>query len=880
MRGTGKINKKIAFALALLMLISLTLSGCGKQEPKPEAVTSESDTSSATYSNEITAPEKDENVIEHWINNEGYVVTVDVNHDDYKTAEDPVDAPEKLSADMRVNNILSDFDPKRGKSELNHPDGIASDGQHFVVCDTWNNRVLIWNSLPTSNVPADVVIGQKDFESFTAGGELDELNWPVGVTFAGERLIISDTHNNRLMVYDKVPTENGAAADHVIKAVTAEDDMLWPWAVWSDGKRLIETNTSIGTIAFWDDLDAAIAGAYADHVIDTGGTPRTVITDGDYLIISDHNLGRPRDNDKAESIAGSHVWLHYPDEGQDPDFYIDLQVGGTIIDGNLYTLAQNDACLRIYDGLIDSPDEKSVTTLTTNLEYFRSADYNPILYVDGKTYISYFNSSIIAIYDGKVTEENYMNPMGFIGSEENVRSAGVLRGQYQNPVPGSDGTSLAFIDDYNGLIGIYKTIPDSDNAMPDFVYHFPPDWDSPIDMVVDKYGRMLVLTDSSLLIWNHIPLSGELYDKRIEFDHVIGRERSRIEVCDEGILLYSENDKKLYKLPLSEAASSFDNALCSADAEWIVGLSCDGKYAFLTAEEDKKVIVYNVSDLSVYGEVYSATKIHKEGFHPTFEITKDAIHLPNGQFLVADQNEIRVWDSLDAAIDDRDFTNCIALGTLDDYVVKTRHEGVERDEFRDIATDGSLFKPTFLAYSHGHLWVGEYKFSSRLVRYDIKYDGEEAVTEQAEADEPEDKEVSKGSSEYDMLVSQTMATNGTMTLTSPANATIDMELTNDFTIDCAGHDLTISGKIRLRRGESSTMTIINPGKLDLSNLAFEKPANVSVGGDTDYLLVVTGENLDIVPPSEVPVGSRKERTKGFFYEPKSSSVAVRYGGQE
>ena len=48
------------------------------------------------------------------------------------------------------------------------PTSVATDGRAVVVADTDNNRVLIWNSIPASNeTPADVVIGQKDF---TTGG--------------------------------------------------------------------------------------------------------------------------------------------------------------------------------------------------------------------------------------------------------------------------------------------------------------------------------------------------------------------------------------------------------------------------------------------------------------------------------------------------------------------------------------------------------------------------------------------------------------------------------------------------------------------------------------------------------------------------------------
>lgn len=109
-----------------------------------------------------------------------------------------------------------------------------------------------------------MVLGQKDFESFTAGIGMDQVNWPVAVTFAGEKLIVADTNNNRLLVWDSVPTENGAAADHVITSVNAENDLMWPWEVWSDGKKLIATSTEAGQVAFWDDVESAIAGETAD----------------------------------------------------------------------------------------------------------------------------------------------------------------------------------------------------------------------------------------------------------------------------------------------------------------------------------------------------------------------------------------------------------------------------------------------------------------------------------------------------------------------------------------------------------------------------------------------------------------------------------------
>ncbi len=875
--------KKRTVSLVMTIMMVTTLSACSEQAKPVEstpAATEVTETADAANPGKAESAATEEEAdasetLEYQINNEGYIITVDVNHDAYDTAENSADAPDKLNADMRADNILSDFAPQYGKTELNHPNGIATDGQHFVVCDTWNNRVLIWNSLPTSNVPADVVVGQKNFESFTAGVGMDRLNWPVGVTFAGEKLIIADTHNNRLQVFDSVPTQSGASADHTITAASADEDILWPWAVWSDGKRLITTNTERGFVALWDDLDTAISGEYADQFINTGGSPRTIITDGDYLLIGNHNIGRSQDA-KVNGYQGSHVWLTYPENGRDPDFDIDLQLGGTIIDGDLYGSAENDESIHIYDGLIDTADEKSVTTLNTDFEYFRNGDYNPIIYVDGKTYVTYYNSSIVAIYDGKLSEENYMEPIGLLGSDKNVRSASVLRGQYQNPTPASDGTSLAFIDDYNGLIGIYKTIPDTYNAIPDYLYHFPPEWDSPIDIAVGKDGKMLVLTDSSLLIWNRIPVNGEMYDKRIEFEHCIGRERSRVETCEEGFLLYSEADKKLYKLPLSDEAGSFANAINSVDVEWVSGLTCDGTYVCAAQEEDRKVTVFNVSDLSKYGEVYFAGTIQKDVVSAEFEIPKDAIRLPNGQFAVTDNNEIRVWDSLDAAIADRNFTECISMGTLDDYELYATSDGIKRRVFQDMATDGSLFKPTYLAYANGHFWVGEFKFSSRLLRYDIQATEGEETAEETTAETSE----TSGSAKNDPLLENAFKAHMDYTLPEDAAAVLDTSITGEFTIDCAGHDITLSGVISLSETNNKCVTIKNAKNVDLSGLTFYRDPAQSIG-ETDILMTISGDDMQISYPADLPKGSRKERTKEFFYEEKDNgSVMIRYGGRE
>ena len=56
--------------------------------------------------------------------------------------------------------------PNTTASSLLAPASVSSDGIHLFIADNFENRVLIWNTIPTSsNQAADVVLGQADFVS-------------------------------------------------------------------------------------------------------------------------------------------------------------------------------------------------------------------------------------------------------------------------------------------------------------------------------------------------------------------------------------------------------------------------------------------------------------------------------------------------------------------------------------------------------------------------------------------------------------------------------------------------------------------------------------------------------------------------------------------
>ena len=164
--------------------------------------------------------------------------------------------------------------PTPSASNLINPVSVTSDGIRLYVADLGHNRVLIWNSIPTRNqTPADVVVGQPDMTSAifnnapalcpsngtdATTGDLTyppscekTLNFPRFALSDGKRLFIADGGNDRVLVYNQVPTSNGAAADAVIgelggginQASDATDSMRTPMSLAWDGTNLFVSDS-------------------------------------------------------------------------------------------------------------------------------------------------------------------------------------------------------------------------------------------------------------------------------------------------------------------------------------------------------------------------------------------------------------------------------------------------------------------------------------------------------------------------------------------------------------------------------------------------------------------------------------------------------------
>ncbi len=197
---------------------------------------------------------------------------------------------------------------------LNHPASGASDGTHLAVADRFNNRVLVFNSLPTGPTEPDAVVGQPNFTDITPGTGLADLNWPGAVEITPDgMLLIADTENGRILVYNSVPTSSGQPADYALdlQRLTGNND-AWPWGIWSDGKSLVVTDTRKGYVLVWESFPADENSAPSRSSDPEGvGTPRNITSDGSSFLIGDENGSQQTcwGEEPQNRNRQSHIWI-------------------------------------------------------------------------------------------------------------------------------------------------------------------------------------------------------------------------------------------------------------------------------------------------------------------------------------------------------------------------------------------------------------------------------------------------------------------------------------------------------------------------------------------------------------------------------------------
>ena len=294
-----------------------------------------------------------------------------------------------------VNNANADFvlgqpdftttTGNTSQTGMHYPEQIAMADGKMLVADSFNNRVLIYNSIPADGTAVpDVVLGQPDFT--TNDHACDATHFDSAETVAGTpdgKVIVTDSNNSRVLIWNSVPTVNDQPPDLVLgqadftHCISNDDNqdstsdttpsqrtLFYPAGVWSDGTRLVVLDYRNNRALIWNTFPVANFQA-ADLVLGQGDfthnaenddnqdgaydaqpSARTlyfpyggVYSNGDQLAIADYDNHRiliwnsfPTSNfQPADVVLGQSDFAHYRQNDDDQNGTIDGQASARVL---------------------------------------------------------------------------------------------------------------------------------------------------------------------------------------------------------------------------------------------------------------------------------------------------------------------------------------------------------------------------------------------------------------------------------------------------------------------------------------------------------------------------------------------------------------------
>lgn len=674
----------------------------------------------------------------------------------------------------------TDFNESGGSAFLNHPSKIATDGKRLIVSDTWNHRVLIWNEIPAQNdQKPDLVLGQPDFESNLAGIGADRMNWPIGVATDGRRLLVGDGFNDRVLIWSKFPTKNGQTANLVLGAddfdtwpVNLERQaakgigdprnpkqrIYWPWDVWTNGEKVVVTSTVDGSVLVWNSFptrnnqaadivlgqpnfetrfkDKNEIPGWGSDPLAVLGTPRAIASDGQRLVIGDYSAGT------------TFVWNGFPTKsGQPADFGLNVVydkregnpadvMGATILDGSLFAASVHKVL--VWKSFpTHGNQEEDFTIGSGNARTVKRGNMNSIYDVetDGKRlFVADSNNNRVLIWN-KIPESNGEPDiiLGQPGFETNRLNS---RNSFSNPVPYSDGERLFIGSDFYNKIAIYKRLPNESKAEADVVIDAP--WLGGAQQITSDGQRMMVADRGAgrILIWNNIPekdnqvpdvilgASTELSQSRhgkgkIGLNSPVGvaTDRRRLFVSDKDnnrILIWNQiPTENQTPADFVLGQSDFDSTESGSGLDSLSSpnyISTDGKRLVVADSGNRRVLVWNtIPATNKQPADFSISVINHSSYDSvTSRISPTGAWVYDDRLFVVDgsNNRVVVWSRFPKSETDEPD---IVLGQKDfgsTYPVNSK--------------DRLHIFPSAAYFDGSFLWVGETKWSNRLLRFSVQ----------------------------------------------------------------------------------------------------------------------------------------------------------------
>ena len=602
-----------------------------------------------------------------------------------------------------------------GASLYDHPSGLASSGTNLVLVDRGNNRILVWNKAPTSatSVP-DFVLCQTSMTSNASGTSLSQCNWPSdAVVTANGKLLVADSDNDRILVWNTMPTSSGQAASFAIDLGTGS----WPWGVWSNGTKVAATLTVKGQLKLWNSFP--VTGTEPADITLTSdatnclGTPRGIISNGTAVITGDHN-GKCANNSVAHVFAtwptSNSAAVSYDIVPEDPNY---AWPHGTFdsTTGKLYMLSKY---LVEYSG---APATQPTGTKIATGTPFEGGDGGDVEIVSGYMYVSEYNGNRLAVFAGipaaGAKASFYIGSPGVSTTSPN-EVLNTLKTNYfvTNPQVATLGGAMAINSDFDRKVYVWKKIPATDGAKPDLVwttqnqndsnpllaFDFQPD-SSAATTAADGKPLYAVAGEKTFVVWRGIPTNKTdvpVLNIKDSIGNVSFGGTLRV-AADNRYFYILDGDKKLIHVWSGIPADKNDNPDFSISAE-VNRIRSDGSWLIGTSLYNAPhVLAWSVTSL---GQNVAPTG--RVGYQ--MNLPQDAL-VANGVLYVADTSFHRVlaWNSVSSAL---------AGASPDAYLGATSLTDVSPAHS---ATD--IRWPASLWVANGYLWVGERKFGHRVLRY-------------------------------------------------------------------------------------------------------------------------------------------------------------------
>jgi hypothetical protein len=598
---------------------------------------------------------------------------------------------------------------------FNHPKGLITYGDKLLLADGNNNRILIWNRLPTSNSFPTLVLGQASFIANNPGSGLHQLNWPMSLSAGDDKLVVADTYNHRVLVWNSFPTYSGQPADVVLQGFDAttrlplspeKEHFAWPWGVWTNGEKLVISSTSKwtgdgrigfgGWILIWEQFPTQ-NNQPADLILDAGGdfgTPRSITSNGFYLMVGDHNAR----NQTTEH--GSFIWEMFPTQDNQPyDLFLSDPAGGywsrgTFTDSGDLLISNGGNSIYLWNAsrLPDSTGNRTPDLTVSNHHTGpRGGDGSTVAYGSGRVFVSDSNGNRILVYN-QIPTRSDQAPDFAIGAPDLNTNTLLTRHLISNAAPVSDGNVMFVGDGYNRRVYGWQKVPTLIGASPSIVIED----DSVMSIALHDQTLVTQTARQGVRVWDGLPFSGEGPD--VVLSNYIGT----VALNDiKGIAL----DSSYFYLASEQTVYVF-SGIPKGDEQPVARLSVSGQKLYsddnhLSISTRNGVVVYAVADIANGGPPQTIGI----GNYASESLGQSIVH--DGHLFVLDHGFHRVyaWENFNDAISGQAPDALLGASDL-------------TDKGPNIGKDG-LFWPKTLSFDGKTLWVGEYKFSNRVVGFSL-----------------------------------------------------------------------------------------------------------------------------------------------------------------